>query len=121
MEPSTTSKSEDTAQDGNEDESQDGGGGLSSGATAGIGVGVAVIVIAIAVVVAVIFMRRRRNRQPSDQSVDISRHIPPVAGRAYPSVDRGSFGEKGRGGESIEMHTNRYEDMPPRQTPRIMV
>lgn len=94
---------------------------MSQGAKVGIGVGVAVIAIAIAVVAAVILMRRRRSQQPAGQSVDISRPIPPPTGRSYPSVEHGSFAEKGRGGESIEMHTNRYEDMPPLQTPRVMV
>lgn len=119
---STTSGTSGSDEDEDADESQGGGGGgLSSGAAAGIGVGVGVIVIAVAVVGVVIFLRRRRNR-PRGQSVGASRPMPPSSGgRSYPSVDHGSFGEKGRGGESIELQTNRYEDMPPRQTPRIMV
>lgn len=94
---------------------------MSQGAAVGIGVGVAVIVIAIAVVAVVIFLRRKRSQQPAGESVDISRPMPPASGRPYPSVDHGSYMEKDRGGESIEMQTNRYEDMPPRQTPRVMV
>jgi hypothetical protein len=93
---------------------------LSQGAAVGIGVGVAVVFIAVAAVVITLLLKNRRRKQKTtrDRNIDISR---PMAspGRGMGSIDHESF-EK-RGIDSIEMVSNRYEDMLPRQTPRTMV
>lgn len=119
-ETSATGGTESDQNEEDEDEGEAAGGGLSQGAAVGIGIGVAVIVIAIIVVAVVIFLRRKRSQQPVGES-DLSRPMPPASAGSYPPVDHGAYMEKDRGGESIEMQTNRYEDMPPRQTPRVMV
>lgn len=82
----------------------------------GIGVGVGAAVIALAGIVICILLRSRK-RTPPRQSMEISKPLP-GSGRAYAGRDHNSFEKYGN---DIEMTTNRYEDMVPRQQPRTMV
>lgn len=85
----------------------------------GIGVGVTVVVIAVAAIAIAILLRKRKQKQQrGPQNHGISRPMPDI-GRGYGSGDHGYYMEKR--GESIEMTSNRYEDMVPRQVPRTMV
>ncbi|KAH6610990.1 extracellular membrane [Trichoderma cornu-damae] len=88
---------------------QTGGSGLSRGAAVGIGVGVAGGVVAIAFA-AVFLLSKNRNRAPH-ASFDISQ--PPSSGHGQGAFEKYS--------NDIEMVSNRYEDMVPRQQPRVMV
>ncbi|KAM4065952.1 CFEM domain-containing protein [Hirsutella rhossiliensis] len=88
---------------------------LSQASVVGIGVGVGAAVIAIAGIVLCLLLRsRKRTPRPS---MDISKPLP-GSGRAYAGRDHNSFEKYGN---DIEMTTNRYEDMVPRQQPRTMV
>ncbi|PHH67397.1 hypothetical protein CDD81_5 [Ophiocordyceps australis] len=90
--------------------------GLSGAAAAGVGVGVGAALIALAGVGICFFMRNRK--QEPRESGDISKPLP-GSGRAYPpSREPGSLEKYGN---DIEMTSNRYEDMVPRQQPRTMV
>ncbi|PHH71725.1 hypothetical protein CDD82_6352 [Ophiocordyceps australis] len=90
--------------------------GLSGAAAAGVGVGVGAALIALAGVGVCLFMRNRK-REPRE-SGDISKPLP-GSGRTYPpSREPGSIEKYGN---DIEMTSNRYEDMVPRQQPRTMV
>ncbi|EHK25064.1 uncharacterized protein TRIVIDRAFT_61772 [Trichoderma virens Gv29-8] len=84
-------------------------GGLSQGAAIGIGVGVAGGVIAIALVGAFFFLK---NRSRTHDSFDISQP-PPSSGRGQGAFEKYS--------NDLELVSNRYEDMIPRQQPRAMV
>ncbi|KAL7921731.1 hypothetical protein ACQKWADRAFT_119882 [Trichoderma austrokoningii] len=86
-----------------------GGSGLSQGAAIGIGVGVAGGVVAIAFAAVFMFLR---NRNRPDASFDISQ--PP----SNSGPGQGAFEKYSN---DIEMMSNRYEDMVPRQQPRVMV
>lgn len=121
----TATADENEGEEEEEEDDNDGeaaAGGLSQGAAVGIGVGVAVCVVAVAVVAIILFMRYRRSNQKTAPSHDdISRPMPGAAARSSPSFDQGSIGEKRVTGDSIELTTNRYEDMVPRTVPRTMV
>lgn len=119
---STGTDTDDSEDDDDDDEgAAAGGGGLSSGAAVGIGVGVAVVVVAIAVVGVVLWLRNRKQG-PNAQSVDIAGPMPGAGatGGRYGSADNAAY-EKRPTGDSIELTTNRYEDMVPRAVPRNMV
>lgn len=120
----TSTSTKDTQDDDDEDpvgDSDDGGGGgLSQGAAVGIGVGVAVCVVAVAIVALVIFLRYRKKSPQGEPRPDIAGPMSSGISGSYPAPENGQYGEKGSG-DSIEMTANRYEDMPPRQTPRTMV
>jgi len=64
-------------------------------------------------------LRKRKQNMPRGRQnhLEISKPLP-GSGPTYPPGDRGSY-EKYEA--DIEMTTNRYEDMPPRQVPRTMV
>ncbi|PTB45895.1 hypothetical protein M441DRAFT_129634 [Trichoderma asperellum CBS 433.97] len=85
------------------------GSGLSQGAAIGIGVGVAGGVVAIAFAAVFLFLR---NRNRPHASFDIS-HPPSNTGSGQGAFEKYS--------NDIEMVSNRYEDMVPRQQPRVMV
>jgi len=82
---------------------------LSHGAAIGIGVGVAGGVVAIAVAAAFLFMRNRNGGHHA--SFDISQ--PPSSGHGQGAFEKYS--------NDIEMVSNRYEDMVPRQQPIVAV
>ncbi|KAL7946617.1 hypothetical protein V8C42DRAFT_321215 [Trichoderma barbatum] len=84
-------------------------GGLSQGAAIGIGVGVAGGVVAIAFAGVFFFLK---NRSRTHDSFDISQP-PPSSGQGQGAFEKYS--------NDIEMVSNRYEDMIPRQQPRAMV
>ncbi|KAL6854683.1 hypothetical protein J3F83DRAFT_764369 [Trichoderma novae-zelandiae] len=86
-----------------------GGSGLSQGAAIGIGLGVAVGVVGIALAAAFWFLK---NRSRAHDSFDISQP-PPSSGHGQGAFEKYS--------NDIEMVSNRYEDMVPRQQPRAMV
>ncbi|PTB64524.1 hypothetical protein BBK36DRAFT_1123219 [Trichoderma citrinoviride] len=85
------------------------GGGLSQGAAIGIGLGVAVAVVGIGLAAAFWFLK---NRSRTHDSFDISQP-PPSSGHGQGAFEKYS--------NDIEMVSNRYEDMVPRQQPRAMV
>ncbi|KAL7785595.1 hypothetical protein V8C37DRAFT_316511 [Trichoderma ceciliae] len=89
---------------------QTGGSGLSQGAAIGIGVGVAGGVVAIAFAAVFLFLRNR-GRAPH-ASFDISQP-PSSSGHGQGAFEKYS--------NDIEMVSKRYEDMVPRQQPRVMV
>ncbi|KAK4062725.1 uncharacterized protein Triagg1_9723 [Trichoderma aggressivum f. europaeum] len=84
-------------------------GGLSQGAAIGIGVGVAAAVVAIAFAGVFFFLK---NRSRTHDSFDISAP-PPSSGRGQGAFEKYS--------NDLELVSNRYEDMVPRQQPRAMV
>ncbi|KAF3055412.1 hypothetical protein J3E69DRAFT_365964 [Trichoderma sp. SZMC 28015] len=84
-------------------------GGLSQGAAIGIGVGVAGGVVAIAFAGVFFFLK---NRSRTHDSFDISAP-PPSSGRGQGAFEKYS--------NDLELVSNRYEDMVPRQQPRAMV
>ncbi|KAL7932608.1 hypothetical protein V8C35DRAFT_306193 [Trichoderma chlorosporum] len=84
-------------------------GGLSQGAAIGIGVGVAGGVVAIAFAGVFFFLK---NRSRTHDSFDISQP-PPSSGRGQGAFEKYS--------NDLELVSNRYEDMVPRQQPRAMV
>ncbi|RFU79535.1 extracellular membrane, cfem domain [Trichoderma arundinaceum] len=88
---------------------QSSGSGLSQGAAIGIGVGVAGGVVAIAFAAVFLFLRNRS--QGAHASFDISQ--PPSSGHGQGAFEKYS--------NDIEMVSNRYEDMVPRQQPKVMV
>ncbi|PHH85704.1 hypothetical protein CDD83_49 [Cordyceps sp. RAO-2017] len=81
----------------------------------GIGLGVGGAVIALASIgVGLLLRGRKRKPRPS---MEISKPLP-GSGRTYGGRGANSFEKYGN---DIEMTTNRYEDMVPRQQPRTMV
>ncbi|KAH0491516.1 hypothetical protein TgHK011_002944 [Trichoderma gracile] len=86
-----------------------GGSGLSHGAAIGIGLGVAIAVVGIGLAAAFWFLK---GRSRTHDSFDISQP-PPSSGHGQGAFEKYS--------NDIEMVSNRYEDMVPRQQPRAMV
>ncbi|TFA98080.1 hypothetical protein CCMA1212_010107 [Trichoderma ghanense] len=86
-----------------------GGSGLSQGAAIGIGLGVAIAVVGIGLAAGFWFLK---NRSRPHDSFDISQP-PPSSGHGQGAFEKYS--------NDIEMVSNRYEDMVPRQQPRAMV
>ncbi|KAF5020189.1 hypothetical protein F66182_7794 [Fusarium sp. NRRL 66182] len=96
--------------------------GMSSSAKAGVGVGVTLGVLALLGVAGFFFWKKRRSQQDDLPRGNMAAMSPPMSSgsRGYPSPDQGSFGEK-HGGYDLEIMSNRYEDMLPREEPRHMV
>jgi hypothetical protein len=101
-------------EDKNDDENE---GGLSQTAIIGIGVGAGAAALA-GIGLLVWLCLRKRNKQDSRPFIEISKPMPAHGAGDY-TGRRDPFAEKR--GDVIEMQTNRYEDMLPRQEPRTVV
>lgn len=105
---------EDKEDDKNDEEDE---GGLSQTAIIGIGVGAGAAGLA-AVGLLVWLCLRKRNKQDARPFIEISKPMPASGAGDY-TGRRDPFAEKR--GDVIEMQSNRYEDMLPRQEPRTVV
>lgn len=119
-EASATS-SADAASESEDDEEKPASSGLSKSAQIGIGVGVTIAVLALLGIGLCFFLKNRRRQQGyqgHSQKSAVSQPLP-GGGRGYDSRDSGSIREKNT--YDLELMSNRYEDMLPRQQPRTMV
>lgn len=113
----TAGADEEEEEDKDEDKDDDDEGGLSQTTIIGIAVGAGAAGLA-AIGFLIWLCLRRRNKQDARPFIEISKPMPASGAGDY-TGRRDPFAEKR--GDVIEMQSNRYEDMLPRQEPRTVV